>query len=199
MRRLRWSTKRCHWSTGSFSSVSPLTSSMPPITASKCSASSGCSAWRLVIGNGSSGKSNTCVGWLIVDSIFLGVDVGDDLGPGRRRVHRLVEHLGELLARGLHEVEAEALEDQLAHRDPPPRLGEVDLFAVAFDHRAPERLLGDVAEHLFGHRGDVVVVGVGAHELDDRELGAVLAARCPRCGTPCPCRRRSPCRRRCSG
>ena len=39
---------------------------------------------------------------------------------------------------------------------------------------APDRLLRDVAEHFFGHRRHVVVVGVGAHELDDRELGAVL-------------------------
>ena len=38
----------------------------------------------------------------------------------------------------------------------------------------PSARLGDVAEHLFGHRRHVVVVGVGAHELDDRELRAVL-------------------------
>ena len=93
---------------------------------------------------------------------LLRVDVGDDLRPRRRGVERLIEHLRQLLARGLHEVQAEALEDQLAHRDPPPRLGEVDLLAVPFDDRAPERPLGDVAEHLFGRGGHVVVVGVGA-------------------------------------
>ena len=48
------------------------------------------------------------------------------------------------------------------------------VLAVALDRRAAERPLGDVAEHFFGHGGHVVVIGVGAHELDDRELGAVL-------------------------
>ena len=97
----------------------------------------------------------------LVDRVldFLGVDVGDDVRPGGVRVDRLVEQLRELLARGLHEVEAEALEDQLAHRHPPPRLGEVDLLAVAFDRRSARAPLGDVAEHLFGDGGHVVVVG----------------------------------------
>jgi hypothetical protein len=72
------------------------------------------------------------------------------------------------------QVDPEALEDQLAHRDPSPRLGQVDLLAVSVDHRAAERPLRDVSEHLFGDRRDVVVVGVRAHELDDRELRRVL-------------------------
>ena len=91
------------------------------------------------------------------------------------------------------------LADRVAQRDPPPRRREVDRLAVALDRRRAQRPRSATWATSCSRRSrGVPVVGVGLVPLEHRELGVVLAARCPRCGSPCRARRRARCRRRCS-